>query len=196
MALFGRSPRVRGVGRSPRVRGVGRSPRVRGVGRREQPPASLVALLDRDERVVSWADTSDGSVIAATPLGLWWPFPDAPRRMQWEHIDKVTWREGGEFSVVEADVVDDLLLVDRPTVSAVLATPRDLPPTVRKRVEGNIVQRELVSVPGGAVRFVARRRPGVDGLTWWAHLEPGTPDSESVREAIRARVALLRAGSA
>jgi hypothetical protein len=164
-------------------------------GRRERPPASLVGLLGRDERVVSWADTSQGSVIAATPVGLWWPFADGPRRMQWEHIDKVMWRAGGEFGVIEADVVDDLLLVDRPMVTAVLATPRDLPPTVRKRVEANIVRRELVTVPGGAVRFVARRRPGVDGLTWWAHLEAGTQDSEEVRASIRARVGLLREGS-
>src|SRR4051794_26165423 len=164
-------------------------------GRREQPPAELVALLDRDERVVSWADTSDGAVIAATPVGLWWPFADGPRRMPWEHIDKAMWREGGELSVIEADVVDDVLLVDRPAVSAVLATPRDLPATVRKRIEANIVQRELVAVPGGSVRFVARRRPAADGVTWWAHLEPGTPDTSQVRGAIAARVALLRAGS-
>ena len=161
-------------------------------GRREQPPAELLALLGRDERVVSWADTSDASVIAATPLGLWWPFADGPRRMQWEHIDKVMWREGGEFTVIEADVIDDVLLVDRPAVTAVLATPRDLPPIVRKRVEGNIVKRELVSVPDGSVRFVARRRPGSDGVTWWAHLEAGTPDTPEVRAAIRARIALLR----
>jgi hypothetical protein len=169
-----------------------RSAITRGFARREQPPAELLALLDRDERVVSWADTSDGSAIAATPLGLWWPFADGARRMQWEHIDKVMWREGGELSVVEADVVDDVLLVDRPAVTAVIVTPRDLPPTVRKRVEANIVQRELVSVPEGAVRFVARRRPGADGITWWAHLEAGTADTPEVRSAISARLALLR----
>jgi hypothetical protein len=163
--------------------------------RREQPPAELVALLDRDERVMSWADTSEGAVIAATPLGLWWPFADGPRRMRWEQIDKVMWREGGEFSVIEADVVDDVLLVDRPAVSAVLVTPRDLPPTVRKRIEANIVARELVTVPGGSVRFVARRRSGVDGVTWLARLEPGTPDTPEVRDAIQARVDRLRAGS-
>jgi hypothetical protein len=160
--------------------------------RRDRPPAELVALLDRDERVVSWADTSDRSVIAATQLGLWWPFADGLRRMPWEQIDKVMWREGGELSVVEAEIVDDLLLVDLPSVTAVLATPRDLPPTVRKRVEGNILARELVAVPGGSVRFVARRRPGADGLAWWARLEPGTPDSPDVRAAIRARLELLR----
>lgn len=162
--------------------------------RREEPPAELVALLDRGERVVSWADVSGGGVVAATQRGLWWPFTSAARRMPWELIDKVIWRDG-VMTVIEADLVDDLLLVDREPVSATLSTVRDLPPTVRKRVEANIVDTQLVTVAGGAVRFVGRRRPGRDGVSWWAHLEPGTPDTEDVREAIRARVGRLRARS-
>jgi len=154
--------------------------------RRERPPA--MAGLDKNERVVSWADTADGEVVAATQTGLWWP---GPRRILWQHIDKAIWHDGA-LTIIEADVVDDLLLVDRAPVTARLTTPRDLPPTVRRRVEANIARTELVSVPGGTVRFVARRRPGRDGLTWWAHLEPGTPDSETVRSAIAARLAILR----
>jgi hypothetical protein len=156
--------------------------------RREEPPD--IPGLEQHERIVSWADTADGQVVAATPLGLWWP---GPRRIAWQHVDKATWRDG-VLTVIEAEVVDDLLLVDRPPVSATLTTPRDLPPTVRKRVEANIVERELLAVPGGNVRFVARRVPGRDGLTWWAHLEPGTPDTPEVRSAIAARIARLRAG--
>src|SRR5262249_53204414 len=102
--------------------------------RREQPPAALVAAVGKDDRVVSWADTEDGRVLAVSPRGLWWPEPDGPRLMPWPHVDKVVWRDG-RLIVIEADVEDDLLLVDRPAVSAVLTTPRDLPPTVRKRVE-------------------------------------------------------------
>ena len=162
--------------------------------RREEPPAELVALLERDERVVSWADVAGGGVVAATQRGLWWPFESGGRRMPWELIDKVTWRDG-VLTVIEADLVDDLLLVDRPPVAATLGMPRDLPPTVRKRVEANIVDTELVAVPGGSVRFVARRRPGRDGVTWWAHLQPGTSETVEVREAVRARVELLRARS-
>lgn len=154
--------------------------------RRERPPA--LAGLERDERIVSWADTGSGEVVAVTALGLWWP---GPRRIPWQFVDKVTWREG-VLTVVEAEVVDDLLLVDLPAVSATLATPRDLPPTVRKRVEANIVRTELLSVPGGAVRFVARRQPGRDGVAWWGHLEAGTPDTATVRSAIAARLAILR----
>ena len=160
--------------------------------RRERPPEKLAAAVGKDERIVSWADTPDGEVVAVTPSGLWWPEPDALRCIPWPHIDKVIWQDGRLF-VIEADVVDDLLLVDRPPVSVALATPRDLPPIVRKRVEANIVRTELVTVAGGAVRFVGRRQPGRDGVIWWARLEPGTPDSAEVRAAVRARVAILRA---
>jgi hypothetical protein len=165
---------------------------MRRFGRRaDRPPAALVALLDRDERVVSWADTADGGVVAATPHGLWWPFPSGPRRIAWQHVDKLTWQDG-VLTVIEADVVDDVFLVDRAPVAVRLTVPRDLPPTLRTRVEANIVNRELATVPGGAVRFVTRRRPGQDGLTVWARLEPGTPDTPAVRAAVRARVERLR----
>ncbi len=160
--------------------------------RRERPPADLVAQLEADDRVLSWADTEDGNVVVASRYGVWWPAPDGLRQIPWQHIDKAVWREG-VITVIEADVVDDCLLVDRAPVSAVLTRPRDLPPTVRKRVEANIVRSELLTVNGGVVRFVARRRPGHDGVTWWARLEPGTRDNAVVRSAIRARLAILRA---
>jgi hypothetical protein len=160
--------------------------------RRERPPAEVLARLEPRERFVSWADTADGSVVVATSSGLWWPFAAEPRRVPWQRVDKVTWRDG-VLTLVEADVEDEMLLVDRPPVSVKLAKARDLPPVVRKRVEANIVKTELLSIAGGAVRFVARRRPGQDGLVWWARLEPSTPDTEQVRAAIRARLAILRA---
>jgi hypothetical protein len=160
--------------------------------RRERPPADVVAHLDKDERVVSWADTANEDFVAATPLGLWWPDGGELRRILWQHIDRATWRDD-VLTVIEADVVDDLLLVDRAPVAARLARPRDLPPTVRKRVEGNIVRTELAAVPGGSVRFVGRRVPGQNGVAWWAHLEGATADTEDLRSAIRARIAKLRA---
>jgi hypothetical protein len=163
-------------------------------GRRERPPADLLALLARDERVVSWADTADDAVVVATPKGVWWPDPDGPRLILWQHINKATWRSG-VLTIIEADVVDDVLLVDRSPIAARLTRPRDLPPTIRKRVETNIVRSELLGIGGGAVRFVGRRQPGKDGVAWWAHLESGTEDTDAVRAAVRARIAILRAPS-
>ena len=161
-------------------------------GKRERPPREILDLLDRDERVLSWANTSTGSVVLATPRGLWWPSSEAPRLIGWQHVDKAIWQDG-RLAVTEADLVDDLLLVDRAPVSAELTTPRDLPPTVRKRVEANVVRSEIVDVPGGRARLVARRIPGEDGVRWWARLEAGTADTDAARAAVRERLSAMRA---
>jgi hypothetical protein len=157
------------------------------LSRRGRPPAEAVASLDHDERVVSWASAAGGGAVLATPRGLWWPEPGRQRLIGWQHVDKAIWRDG-VLTVIEADVVDDLLLVDKPAVSVALEEPRDLPPTVRRRVESTVVQSELVPVPGGAARLVARRIPGRDGITWWARLEHGTVDTPGLRTWLRERL--------
>lgn len=162
------------------------------VGRRDRPPAEVVAQLPAGERVVSWADVAGGGVVLASPSGLWWPGADRQRLIGWQAISKAVWRDR-TLTVIEADVMADLLLVDREPVSADLDVPRDLPPVVRKRVEGNVVRSELLPIAGGTARFVARRVPGEDGLHWWARLEDGTPDTDQVRSAVNARLAILRA---
>ncbi|TAM92554.1 MAG: hypothetical protein EPN43_02225 [Jatrophihabitans sp.] len=136
--------------------------------------------------MVSWADVVGGSCVFASRCGIWWPQADGWRRIGWQHVDKAIWRDGS-LSVVQADVVDDLLLVDRDPVQVRLMVARDLPPVVRKRVEANVVQTLLEPVPGGSARFVARRVPGEDGVRWWARLEPGTGVDAQGRAAIARR---------
>jgi hypothetical protein len=160
--------------------------------RREAPPADALAALPKGQRVLSWASAESGDVVLATPRGLWWPDADGPRLIGWEHVDKAVWREGW-LTVTQADVVDDVLLVDRVPQSVELSLPRDLPATVRKRVESNVVRSELRSVGGGLARFVARRIPGRDGVVWWVRLEGGLADSEQVRAQIDAERAVLQA---
>jgi hypothetical protein len=160
--------------------------------RRETPPAEVVSRLPKDERVVSWGDVGPGGVVLATPRGLWWPGADGPRLIGWQHVNKAVWRDD-RLTVIEAEVVDDLLLVDRLPVSVELSTPRDLPATVRKRVEANVVRSELRVVGGGHARFVARRIPGRDGVVWWVRLESGLPDTDEVRSQVGAALAVLRA---
>ncbi|WP_375504610.1 hypothetical protein [uncultured Jatrophihabitans sp.] len=163
--------------------------------RRAKPPAAVLALLDDGERLLAWGDTDADTVVAATSFGLWWPFAEGARRVPWQQVDKVVWRDS-VLALTEADIVDDELLVDRRPVYLTLTVPRDLPPTIRRRVEANIVRTELLSVPGGAVRFVSRRRPGQDGTVWWARLEPGTRATEEILASISARLAILRAAEA
>ena len=159
--------------------------------RRDRPPESVLALLDKGERVLSWGDSAAGEVVLATPLGIWWPADSGIRRIGWQYVSKATW-QGDVLTVTEGEVTDDLIHDLRP-VAVTLATPRDLPIVVRKRVNANIVSTELATIAGGAVRFVGRRIPGADGVAWWARLEPGTPLSEDVRSAVRARLDRLRA---
>jgi hypothetical protein len=165
-------------------------------GNRERLPAELAGrldkLLDRADRVVSWADGPAGAThVVASIRGLWWPEPDGPRLIGWQSITKAVWRDD-VLTVTEADVLDDLLLIDRAPVQLALSVPRGLPPTVRKRVEANIAHTEQVAIGSGLARLVARRVPGADGLRWWARLE-GVPDTAEVRQAVRARLDLLRA---
>jgi hypothetical protein len=162
------------------------------LSRRGRPPVEMTQLLDADERMVSFADTADGAVVVATSRGLWWPFPSGPRRIGWHLIDKAVWRDG-VLTVTEAEVVNELLLVERDPVSLALEVPRNLPPTVRKRVQNSVMRSELAAVPGGAARFVARRVPGINGISWWARLQADTPDSPVVRAAVSARIAALEA---
>jgi hypothetical protein len=158
---------------------------------RDRPPAEVIDQLPKGERVVSWGDTPSGSVVIATPMGLWWPDAAGQRLIGWQHVNRAVWRDN-LLIVTEAEVLDELLLVDLPEIAIELAVPRDLPPTVRKRVEANVVSSEIFSVIGGQARFVARRIPGRDGVQWWARLEPGTRDTAAVRAAIEERLRLLR----
>lgn len=150
---------------------------------RDPAPADVVRLLDKDDRVVSWAPVAGGGSLAASRFGLWWPAPDGPRRIDWQLIDKASWA-GNTVTVVEAELIDDLLLVDRDPVSAQLEQPRDLPPTIRQRVQSGVVSSELVTGGGVAMRVVGRRVPGRDGVSWWARLEPGIPDTPEVRAVV------------
>lgn len=162
-------------------------------GKREPVPAEVqaaVASVSRDDRVVSWADTPGGTVIAST-RGLFWPTYEGHRLIGWQWITKAVWVDD-VLTVTEAELVDDLLLADRTPVRAMLTFPRDLPPTVRRRVEENIRHTEQVAVGGGTARLVARRIPGQDGLQWWARLE-GADDTPAVRAAIKARLDRLAA---
>jgi hypothetical protein len=159
--------------------------------RRPAPPAEVVSRLPKHERVVSWADVAPAGVVIATPRGLWWPADDEMRLIGWEHVDKAVWRDD-RLTVIEAEVVDDLLLVDRAPVSVQLSVPRDLPAVVRKRVEGNVVRTEVRSAGDGVARFVARRIPGRDGVVWWVRLEGGVTDTPQLRAQLEAELVLLR----
>ncbi|MGI8880734.1 MAG: hypothetical protein ACR2KJ_09575 [Jatrophihabitans sp.] len=161
----------------------------------KRPPAEARKLLDRSEHIVTWADTSGGVPLIVTNLGLWWPEDTGPRRISWALVDKAVWSED-TLTVTEAEVQDDLLLVEQVPKSVTLAQPRTVPPAVRKRVEFTVAQRHEVLVSGRPVRIVARRVPGQDGLKWWARLPDDLPDGPTVRAELAAAIERLRGAEA
>ena len=124
--------------------------------KRETPPPEAVARLDQDERVVSWAPAPGGAVVA-TQLGLW--LPGVPDRLPWHLIDKATWRSD-VLTLIPAVDSGGGVLVEQPPRSVRLEQPRDIPQTVRVRVEKAIAftRHHPLSEAEGDRR--AARRPG------------------------------------
>jgi hypothetical protein len=161
-------------------------------------PAAARRRLDSAEHVVAWATPEAGSVdapLVVTNLGIWWPVRDDARRIGWERVDKAVWSDD-TLTVIEADVLDDLLLVERAPVSVRLPSPGSVPAAVRKRVESTVAHRHEAFVNGHLVRIVARRVPGHDGLRWWARLPAELPDTPEVRAYLRALIVRLRGAEA
>lgn len=133
--------------------------------RRPQPPPTALARLDRDERVLAWAETPDGDVVLATPLGLWLP---AVERLSWHLVNHVVWT-GTTLRVTAADEVEPGVLANREPVAVRLAEPGILPETVQQRFYSSRTHTTRHPLPGDdGVIVVARRVPGVDGLSWYA----------------------------
>jgi hypothetical protein len=145
----------------------------------ERPP------LARDERVLGWAG-SDAGVLVATNLGLWLP-ADPPGRLGWHEIHKAVWN-GSSLVLTAARQVGErpgyTVVEDLPPVPFALAKPGELPHQVRARVTRSVGQSSHHPLPGsGGVRIAARRVPGRDGLRWTVRYDPGVdPDDPVVAE--------------
>jgi hypothetical protein len=147
---------------------------VLGLKRKRKAPADLRARFARDERAVAIASTVDSSgVVAVTTRGLWLPGQD---RLGWNQIHKATWA-GGRLTVVAASPVSEretyTVMSDAEAVVVALTDPQDVPAEVRTRVTRSVAYTAHHPVPGGGVRVVARRVPGVDGVTWTVRYDEG-----------------------
>jgi hypothetical protein len=168
--------------------------------RRHRLPAAARPPLSADERVLAWAGTADEGVVIVTNLGLW--LPGAPERVRlgWHEIHKATWT-GQVLVVVPAREVaahDTYVeMADADPVRVSLPTPDKVPEQVRARVTRSVAYTSHHAVPGGGVRIVARRVPGVDGVSWTVRYDPGTaaaPDAVASLVA-HGRAALSGGGS-
>jgi hypothetical protein len=135
--------------------------------RRPKLAADRRPALDHEERILAWAEAADGQVVVATNFGLWLPERD---RLGWHEIHKAAW-SGRELRLTAAELAQDrdsyAVMVDAPLVSYLLLEPGEVPEQVRARVLKSVAYTSHHPLPGGGgVRIVARRIPGVDGLTW------------------------------
>lgn len=167
--------------------------------KRKLPPAARPPLAP-EERVLAWAAAGNGEgdgVLVATNLGLW--LPGRGHRVGWHDILKAVW-SGRELTVTPAERVAErdgyLVVADCPAETYLLLDPGDLPHQVRARVTRSVAYSSHHPVPGGAGRIVARRVPGVNGLTWTVRYDPGTPaDDEAVAAETDRLVAAARSAT-
>jgi len=169
---------------------------VLGLFRRRRLPADRRPPLERDERMIAWAEVSPEGSVVVTNRGLW--LPGRAARLGWHEIHKAVW-SGRELSITPAVVVARragyAVVADEPVESLLLLDPGDVPHHVRARVTRSVAYTVRHPAPGGGgLRVVARRVSGVDGLTWTVRYDPGTDgDSEPAREATAELVAQARA---
>ncbi len=166
--------------------------------RRRRLPADARPPLDRDERVLAWAGTSNDAVVVVTNFGLWLPGVSGSARLGWHEIHKATW-SGRALLVVPARVKESFdtyaEMVDEDPVSVTLLDPDKVPEQVRARVTKSVAYTNHHVLPGGGVRVVARRVPGQDGLRWTVRYDPGTPPApEAVAHLVADARAAITAG--
>lgn len=162
--------------------------------RRHRLPAELRPDLARDERVVAWALAESGAAVA-TNLGLFLP---GRARLGWHEIHKAAWT-GGELVIIPAEVVESragyVVTADAPPLRVALADPGRLPHTVRTRVTRSVSLTSHHPVPGGAVRVVGRRVPGVDGVSWAVRYEGGADGADPGVIAVTDRLVAAHAAA-
>jgi len=163
-----------------------------GMLRRRKIPAAARPKLDRDERVVAWASTSEGKATVVTNLGLWMPDRE---RIGWHQIHKASWA-GTHLTVIPSVLVAERdgydVMADDAAIDVALSDPGDVPAQVRDRVTRSVAYTEHHAVPGGGVRVVGRRIPGRNGVSWHVRYDDGTDaDEESVMAATEELVAAM-----
>jgi hypothetical protein len=124
-----------------------------------------------------------------TTLGVF--LPGRTDRVGWHQIHKATW-SGSRLAVIPAEQVSEgegyAVMADGAPVTVALADPDRVPAEVHKRVTKSVAYTVHHPVPGGGVRVVARRVPGVDGVSWHVRYDEGTdpaaPDVAAVTAAL------------
>jgi hypothetical protein len=140
------------------------------------------------ERVLAFAETTDGGNVVATLRALYLPATYDVGRLPWDRVVHATW------TAPELVVTVQPVTAGRPrTVRLELPGPGALPAVLRERVTASVVAERHVAWRGDAgARFAARRTE--DGsIRWSVVLDPGLdPRDPEVRARADAELAALR----
>lgn len=160
-----------------------------------------MGLLRRDshrlslpgERVLAWARTTDGAVVAGTRDALHAREADGRTlRVAWEQVEAADWdADTGVLRVSQVGTWGE----DRPEHGWSLEEPGRLLELVRERVTASVVHQRHVPVTGRrGLRVIARRAPsGGSPIHWIYEYDEGVdPDDPAVREVAEAALAQAR----
>lgn len=140
--------------------------------RRTLPDDVRAVVLDRGERVLTWAPLAVGAGTAvATDRALRVVIGSAVETLPWNEMLRAVWEAESSSLVLELAVPP---YAARRQHVALEGDGGRLPETVRERVTSSIVVAQHVPLVGrSGVRIVARRIPGSTELLWQLHPDSG-----------------------
>ena len=146
------------------------------------------------EKVLAWAESTSGQVVAGTRDALYVTAPDSPagRRLPWEQVEAADWdRDTSQLRVSEVGAWG----LARVEHAFTIEEPGRLLELVRERVSASVVLQRHVPISGRrGVRVIARRPPRGDRpLAWFYEYDEGVdPHDPEVRAAAEAALAAAR----
>lgn len=139
--------------------------------RRPPLPEAMRQHVSADERVLAWARSTSGQIVAATQVGLHILGRDGHRMVGWHQISKGVWRDG-YLTVTESADVDEQQIADKQPWQLQFTEPGNVPVVLRERVEQSIAAARYYRISSGSVWLVGRKIPGEDGLRWQYRPDP------------------------
>jgi hypothetical protein len=140
------------------------------------------------EKVLAWARTAEGEVVAGTRDAL---YLDG-HRLPWEEVESADWdRDQERFRVSEVGTWGE----PRPVHTFGLPEPGNLLVLVRERVTASVVLQRHVPYSGRrGLRIIARRAPRGDRpVAWFVEYDEGVePDDPDVQATVEAALAAAR----
>jgi hypothetical protein len=159
------------------------------VRRRTRPPVDVPA----GEKVLAWAESSSGSVVAGTRDALYVVSPGShDTRLPWEQVEAADWdRETSRLRISEVGSWGE----ERVEHALTIEEPGHLLELVRERVTASVVLQRHVPLRGRrGLRVIARRAPKGDRpMVWFYEYDKGIdPDDPDVRAAAEVALAAAR----